>query len=93
MVRRADAKTDIALKVPRLVFVTFLTGTVLGEVADCAHHKRGLVVSCRNLVGLYRCMEIFVHGGEVDELLVFEVRVDHVLELRGKSLNEGWGCR
>ena len=72
--------------------MTFLTGPVLREVADSAHDKCSFVVSRRNLAGLDRCMEIFVHGGEVNKLLVFEVGVDHVLELRRKSLNERWRC-
>lgn len=93
VIRRANAKTDVTLKVSRLVFVTFLTGAVLREVADSSHDKRGFIVSCRDLAWLDRRMEISVHGGEVNELLVFEVRVDHVLELRWKPLNERWRCR
>lgn len=78
---RSHAEADVALKVARLVVVPLFAGAVLRKVFGGPHDELGLVCGIRHRPGIDGLMEVSVHGGQVDECLVVEVREDEPLEL------------
>lgn len=81
VLRRPHAKADVTLEVARLVVMPLFARTVLCKVFRCSHDELSLVCWISHPLGVYGLMKVSVHGGQVDEGLVVQVRKDKSLKL------------
>lgn len=88
MLWRSHAKANVALKVARLVVVPLFAGAVLWEVFRGSHDELGLVCRIGHPLRVYGLIKVAVHGRQMDQALVVQVRKDESLEFLGQPFDQ-----